>query len=62
MDDGGSEATEDLFALLLEEQPPANSPERRGAEHVALGKALRDVVGQVAAHVMDQQRQSPSGS
>ena len=40
---------------MQEEETLADSPQRRGPKHVALRQALRDVVGESAAHVMDEQ-------
>ena len=42
-------------SVVQEEKPLANPPERRGTEHIALRQPLRDVIGQAAPHMMDQQ-------
>jgi hypothetical protein len=42
-------------AVMQEEGALADAPERRGAEHVAGGETLSDIVRETFAHVMDQQ-------
>lgn len=42
-------------AVVQEEDPLADAPQRRGAEHVAGRGALGDVVGQPGPHVVDRE-------
>jgi len=42
-------------AIVEEEDALAESPEGRGAEFVGCGGALGDAVGEIRAHVMDEQ-------
>ena len=42
-------------AIVEEEDALTEAPERRGAELVGTGSALRDAVGEICAHVMDEQ-------
>ena len=41
--------------IVEEENPLTESPERRGAELVGSGAALRNAVGEICAHVVNKQ-------
>ena len=42
-------------AIVKQENPLTESPERRGAELVWACAALRDAIGEIRAHVVDEQ-------
>ena len=43
-------------ASIMQEEPAlSDAPQRRATEHIARSLALRDVIGQALAHVVDEQ-------